>query len=119
MAKKVPFNKLGLYLKADVEAESELEYKAFAFTVFSEVIQKTPVDTGRARGNWNISSGTPNYSTSANTFAPVPYVDVREFPPVFISNGLDYIADLESGKSSQAPNGISAVALAAVRNKRR
>ena len=119
MAKKVPFNKLGVYLKHDVTTESALEYKAYAFDVFGEVVKATPVDTGRARANWNISTGSPDYSTSPYTFRPAPYVNVDGFPHVYVSNGLDYIADLEAGKSDQAPGGISAVALAKVRNKRR
>ena len=38
--------------------------KTFAFLIYSSVVKKTPVDTGRARGNWLISVNNPS---KANT----------------------------------------------------
>ena len=107
--------------------------KAYAFALYSSIVQKTPVDTGRARGNWNISTGqvdsttrpeqkTPQYSSSAQM--PEPKGD----EPIYISNNLPYITTLEyggypknpkggngkteNGYSKQAPNGMVGVTLA-------
>ena len=121
MAKKVPLSELGKTVSEDVKARSVLEYKAYAFDVFREVIIKTPVKTGRARGNWNITTMNPDFKTTASkTPNQVPSdIDLNKFPSIWIANGLEYIRDLEQGKSKQAPVGISLPALAAVRSRRR
>jgi|LWDU01.1.fsa_nt_gi hypothetical protein len=118
---KVPLGTLGMVVVEEVKAKSALEYKAYAFEIFSQIIQKTPVDTGRARANWNISAETPDYSTTKSTQPDLDLnLDVGDFPNVYISNGLDYVADLEDGKSwRQAPAGIITPALAAARANRR
>lgn len=120
MAKKIDIRKLGTVLTEEIKDVSELEYKALAFELFGEIIKMTPVDTGRARGNWHINVGRPEYSISSGTRPSQPNynLDVRGFPSVYISNGLPYMKDLEDGRSTQAPNGISQVALAIVRSRR-
>jgi len=120
MAKKIALNNLGKTVSQDIKAQSVLEYKAYAFDVFREVIIKTPVKTGRARGNWNITTMSPDFDTTADTSPNLTNdLDLNKFPTVWIANGLDYIVDLERGKSNQAPVGISLPALAAVRSRRR
>ena len=119
MAKKVKLEFLGKHVKEDVIANSALEYKATAFEMFSQVIQKTPVDTGRARANWNISTGNPNLRTTESTQASSDLPEIgNDFPTVFISNGLDYVVGLEEGRSKQSPAGIINPALAAARANR-
>jgi len=120
MAKKVSLSNLGNAISEDVKAKSALEYKAYAFDVFREVIIKTPVKTGRARGNWTITTMSPDFKTTLSTTPKFSNdIDVNAFPTVWIANGLSYIGDLEQGKSKQAPVGISLPALAAVRSRRR
>ena len=119
MAKIVKLGDLGKHVTESIKTDSALEFKATAFELFSQVIQKTPVDTGRARGNWNITTGSPDYSTSNNTTQDfsIPAID-NGFPNVFIANGLNYVVALEEGRSSQAPGGIINPAIAAARAKR-
>jgi hypothetical protein len=120
MAKKIDIKNLGKVLTEELNNVSELEYKAIAFDLFGEIVKLTPVDTGRARSNWHITADNPEYSTSSSTQPAQPdyNLDVRGFPTVYISNGLHYIGLLEEGKSKQAPDGISKVALATVRSRR-
>lgn len=120
MAKKVNLNNLGKVLTTKVTNVSELQYKAFAFDLFGEIIKVTPVKSGRARGNWHIDVENPDYEITNSTTPSVPNyaLDVRGFPNVYISNGLPYMERLEDGLSRQAPNGITKVALAAVRSRR-
>ena len=120
MAKKIDITKIGKVLTEEVDNISQLEYKALAFEIFGEIIRLTPVDTGRARGNWNVSSGSPDFSTSnsATPAQPDYNLNVKGFPSVYISNGLHYIGLLEEGRSEQAPDGISKVALGIVRSRR-
>ena len=120
MAKKIDIRKLGTVLSEEVHNVSELEYKAIAFEIFGEIVKLTPVDSGRARGNWHIGAGNPEYSIGISTSPSQPNynLDVKGFPSVYISNGLPYMKELEDGRSSQAPDGISRVALGIVRSRR-
>ena len=103
--------------------------KNYAFALYSSIVKKTPVDTGRARGNWNITVGHDDTLPKENT---VPqFKSVEEVPKVegdetiYISNNLPYITKLEyggypnppkkgsgktiNGYSKQAPEGMVGV----------
>ncbi|KAF1711063.1 hypothetical protein CSC70_03810 [Pseudoxanthomonas kalamensis DSM 18571] len=41
--------------------------RAITFALFSEVIDSTPVDTGRLKGNWQVSVGSPASGTLTTT----------------------------------------------------
>lgn len=106
--------------------------KAFAFALYSSIVKKTPVATGRARGNWNISVGSPDESISASTVPKFSSVESVPEPngdeSIFITNNLPYITKLEyggypdppkkdggktaGGFSKQAPNGMVGVTVA-------
>ena len=119
MAKKIKLEGLGTVLIEEIKKKTALEYKATAFEMFGQVIEKTPVDTGRARGNWNITTDTPNFTTSESGTTSPNLPDVgTDFPTIYIANGLDYVVELEEGKSRQSPAGIINPALAAARAKR-
>lgn len=79
------------------------------------IVLKTPVDTGRARGNWRVDIGTIDPVTTEMTDkqgAAVIREGIQKLraigfgQTVFISNSLDYIVFLEDGSSQQAPNGM-------------
>lgn len=77
--------------------------RTFAFMLYSAVVKKTPVDTGRARGNWNVSVGSPDYSVS-DTKTKTPKIQSPEQMPkapgdaaIYIANNLPYIKTLEFG----------------------
>lgn len=82
--------------------------------LFSGVIKSTPVDTGRARGNWMCSVAAPKNGTTgrldpsgAQALAGV----VTGTPPgagqvTYLANSLPYIIRLEYGWSKQAPGGM-------------
>lgn len=81
-----------------------------------KVVLKTPVDTGRARGNWIPSTGAPileasitedksgNLSISASIQV---HAASGKFAPMFLTNNLPYIEALENGSSNQAPSGMA------------
>lgn len=107
--------------------------RAYAFALYASIVKKTPVDTGRARGNWNISVGKVDSSTDDNRKG-IRYKGTGDVPnpngdeSIFISNNLPYIETLEyggypnppkggkgktvNGFSKQAPNGMVGVTLA-------
>ena len=75
--------------------------KRFAFMLYSAIVKKTPVDTGRARANWNISAGSPDLTVTEETdksFGKQKKVpDAKGDTPLYISNNLPYIKTLEFG----------------------
>lgn len=106
--------------------------KTYAFALYSSIVRKTPVDTGRARANWNISVGHPDTSTTSSTRKTPKSMSSLPEPKgdesIFICNNLDYIEKLEyggfpnppkkdggktiNGFSKQAPAGMVGVTLA-------
>jgi hypothetical protein len=89
----------------------------------ARVVMKSPVDTGRFRGNWNVSINSADYSTSADvdpfggaTIArgQTPILGLPEPEAIWVSNGLPYANRLENGWSAQAPAGMVAVTVAEI-----
>jgi hypothetical protein len=98
---------------------------ATAFQILAGIIQKTPVDTGRARANWFLSEGAPVIASTLPTgkdkdgrptFAvnATPQASITGRARIFITNSLPYIVPLEYGHSQQAPAGMVRVTLAEV-----
>jgi len=87
--------------------------------VLRGVVLKTPVDTGRARGNWQVSVTSPP-STELNavdrsgggTIAEglSKMSEQRGGNAIWIVNNLPYIEALESGHSRQAGPGVMVAA---------
>jgi hypothetical protein len=102
--------------------------KSCARAVLSEVVRDTPVDTGEARSNWQVSVGgditsiVPPYvpypkfshgngqgtAETANAAAAISVGDAnidstQPGQDIFISNNVDHIGLLNEGSSRQAP----------------
>lgn len=88
--------------------------RASALELFSLVIDATPVDTGRLRGNWQVSINSPVTSETsrldksgglakAEALANLgSLVDI-----VYMTNNLPYVEAIEfDGHSAQAPSGM-------------
>lgn len=121
-----------------LDLKVETARKKIALDLFGEVKERTPVDTGRARANWDITAGAPsqkidehpeaksNYKTvkgvrtyvGGGTSVPDPGTpELGEIDPnadIFIINNLPYIEPLEHGHSQQAPTGMVEPAMTAV-----
>ena len=87
------------------------------------VVLKTPVDTGRARGNWFVTLDAPTTETTAAvdpsgaaTIGRGARVigGMRDVRAIWLTNSLPYIQRLESGYSKQAPAGMVAVTVAEI-----
>lgn len=97
-----------------------------AIEALESVVKLTPVDTGNARGGWEVSLGSPSASTSGSR-DPIGAATVasgaariRQAPAyslIWIHNGVAYIGKLEDGRSQQAPRGMVARTLADLRSK--
>lgn len=90
--------------------------KKIAITAFRRVILRTPVDTGRARGNWFcgnniIPTQTDNSAIDKSGSKAISdmtnIVTSSEIGVVLtLANNLPYIRKLEYGHSKQAPQGM-------------
>lgn len=96
----------------DVRGESDRVVRTATLELFSGIIKSTPVDTGRARGNWQTSVGQPQGGTLERTGMEAALTEVQATVPegagqlVYLSNNLPYIERLENGWSQQAPIGM-------------
>ncbi|MDP1948716.1 MAG: hypothetical protein Q8L77_14585 [Nitrospirota bacterium] len=119
--------------------------KKVAFDLFTRIVQKTPVDTGRARASWNISIGEPVFTVAPDNQPAITEADIsakasralaagrKLTEPVWITNNLPYIIVLEHGGypinpkkktgktkggfSVQAPHGMVALSIEEVKLK--
>lgn len=98
---------LNEFCKKNMVAMHEVR-KNYAFALYSSIVKKTPVDTGRARANWNVSVGSPDLSTTEDTRQTPKSKDTMPDPKgdesIFISNNLPYITTLEYGGFPNPPN---------------
>lgn len=85
-----------------------------ALELLNDLVLGTPVDTGRARGNWQLSIGSPRTSALDRTDkngqgtigkAEAELESMRELRVIYITNNLPYIEPLMNGHSRQAPSG--------------
>lgn len=92
--------------KLDVSLDTVV--RKVALDAYGRVTKKTPVDTGRARANWNVGAGRPDLRVDKSaTRIKRPSLKRGDGKKViFITNNLPYINALENGHSTQAPNGM-------------
>ena len=96
----------------ELEAIVNGDARAAALSLLTGLVKTTPVDTGRAKGNWFVSTGAPNRSVDKERRAGqansqgqqvILSAEKEDFPTITISNNLPYIQRLNDGHSTQAP----------------
>lgn len=111
----------------DIDAEIQTVIRKVVIALHDKIVERTPVDTGRARASWGIEEDTPGSfeqdedyfnPSGADSDAKLAQAEVRrDFDPYtifWIFNNLPYILALEYGHSTQAPTGMVRIALAEV-----
>ena len=79
------------------EADLELVDRKFKLDLFSDVILRTRVDTGRMRGNWQVTTGAPARNElkrtrkRATTLAPADIAKIEAFSSTFLTNNVPYV----------------------------
>ena len=94
--------------------QAEVIFRKIALELDYVVVLGTPVDTGRARGNWYPSIGAPSDTVdweSKGQAASIGRVtatvtSAKLGSVVWLTNNLPYILPLENGHSKQAPSGM-------------
>ena len=98
-----------------MDIELETVVRKLAFEIYKGVTQKTPVDTGRAKANWNIGLGAIDSRITKNTtFQAIEPPKGAGKRPIYITNNLPYINKLENGSSKQAPTGMVALTMSSI-----
>ena len=95
--------------------------------LFSLIVLRTPVDTGRARANWTVGLGAPNTTfnqawfdkSGEDTISRARSVIRRmaQGETAYIGNQTPYVIYLEYGHSGQAPAGMVRISVADMRGR--
>lgn len=91
-------------------AKADQWVRQIALEADTRLREKTPVDTGRARGNWNIGVDSPDGTWSDLKREGAGPAMPREIPPgvglghrVYLTNSVPYIEVLEYGGYPNPP----------------
>ena len=112
------------FVRKTVPDELVKLHRRVALEALRRIVLMTPVDTGRARGNWqttiDVSPETPleefDPSGEATILEGMSRLEALGFGSiVFLTNNLPYILRLEHGHSRQAPQGMVEVTFAELR----
>mgnify|MGYP003634780259 FL=1 len=99
---------VGDYIADEINKEA----RALGINLLNGLTRVTPVDTGRARGNWFVGISGPVRTIDNNRKATSAVIEgvntinsanAIEYPEIVISNNLPYIERLNDGYSTQAP----------------
>ncbi len=103
-----------LSIADDLAVEVNKEARAIGINLLNGLTRVTPVDTGRARGNWYVGIVSPNRDIETMRRALTAITDgltvfsaFKKTPSFYndlvLSNNLPYIERLNDGYSAQAP----------------
>lgn len=108
------------------KGKTDLMVKKVMLELFSNVISKSPVLTGRFRANWQVGYGSPNVVVTDDidqrqvgdkTGPTIDRMD-KEIKTssiggqsIFLTNSLPYSIKLENGHSKQSPSGMVRISL--------
>jgi len=104
--------------EAKTSEKLDLAVRKIALELFSRIIMRTPVDTGRARANWQVAIGTiPSGTLELNDKSGQATINkvqaasmgVVAGDVIYLTNNLPYAVPLEEGYSKQAPAGMVAL----------
>lgn len=103
-----------LSVAGDIEEVINQEARALSINLLNGLTLVTPVDTGRARGNWYVSATSKSNRTIdqfrkarqaiSEGLATIHTVINEKYPSITLSNNLPYIEKLNDGHSQQAPS---------------
>ncbi len=83
---------------SDVPMDLVAVYRSLVTDAYAQIQERTPVDTGRARGGWGLRVGSAHAARKGEFTAR-------------ITNSVSYIVYLEYGWSKQAPRGMVRISL--------
>lgn len=117
---------LDRFLGRQIPEVAVAAHKKLSLDALTGVVRKSPVDTGRFRGNWHLSllpTAAPTNTVDRLPRGSDPSGDsvvrglsaLSALPPysiTYLANNLPYAQRLENGWSDQAPQGMVALTVA-------
>lgn len=106
-----------------IESDLARQTRIIAMAILGEIVLRSPVDTGRFRGNTIVSIGSPVFDAvdkadkgGGATLASGQAIleGLKPYSLVFLQNNLIYAERLENGHSKQAPGGVFGLAFTSV-----
>ena len=97
---------------ANVESKVHKTARVLVLEVWNNLVERTPVASGRARANWQIVSSGYGTELPPGEYGYPSRPTVSKFQHLYIVNPLDYIQYLNQGWSQQAPAMFIQTALA-------
>lgn len=95
-----------------VEKAALAIFHGTSLDLFGKIVKRTPVDTGRLRGNWYATINTPsNQIDSGDQNRQQIVSNAKLGESVFFVNNLPYASQIENGSSAQAPSGMVKVTI--------
>lgn len=100
-----------------VEEDVGKKLRIISMALLTEIVQRSPVDTGRFRNNNVVSIGSGDYRTTdevdksgskAIQRGSAVIAQGKPYSVIYIQNNLPYAESLENGHSKQAPTGVYA-----------
>ena len=97
----------------DISAEVNREARALGINLLNGLVMLTPVDTGRAKGNWfvglnksvrTIEEDRRQSAALSEGLNVIGGAKSIKYPEIVLSNNLPYIEPLNTGTSDQAPS---------------
>ena len=97
----------------DISAEVNREARAIGINLLNGLVMLTPVDTGRAKGNWfvglnksvrTIEEDRRQSAALSEGLNVIGGAKSIKYPEIVLSNNLPYIEPLNTGTSDQAPS---------------
>jgi hypothetical protein len=95
--------------------KQDLVIRKVSLDLYRSLVLKSPVDTGRFRGNWQVGIGAIDTATgsavdptgeAAIARADSALQNVKVGGVIYLTNSLPYAIPLEYGHSKQAPGGM-------------
>ena len=104
-----------------VQDKTDATLRVAALDLTSRIINRTPVLTGRAKANWQVTvnevptsslvetdkDGSATMAKAAAILGKAQYIQT-----VYVANNVNYIVGLEYGKSQKSPAGMVRVTVA-------
>jgi hypothetical protein len=98
-------------LAANIRLNANKRKQSVAANLTADLVSATPVKTGLAQSNWQVTSGAPAEGiVEIGHRASIP--DTQPGDPIYIANNVPYIQRLNDGSSKQAPAGFVEDAIA-------
>jgi len=95
------------------ERNAEKVFRDTTIALFSQIIKRTPVKTGRLRGNWQTDVNRKKETVIERSGADAAINEVvleasqaNLGDSIYLTNNLPYAKVIEGGSSTQAPSGM-------------